>query len=69
MVPPPESAWDLTAFLRAGLLSPASLKAAAKSWLFARLDCESADVDALSCGASLLGCALKTGCVAFIAVK
>jgi hypothetical protein len=69
IAPPPESAWDLTAFLRAGLALPASLIAAAKSWLFARLDWESAEVDPLSCSASLLGGALKTGCVAFIAVK
>jgi hypothetical protein len=68
IAPPPESAWDLTAFLRAGLALPASLNAAAKSWLFVRLDCESA-VDPLYCSASLLGCALKTGCVAFIALK
>jgi hypothetical protein len=65
-LPPAFESWCLfVAFLRAGL-PPASLNAAAKSWLPAREVAEDAGSDALDWTGPLEGCACKTGGTAFI---
>ena len=55
----------LAAFLRTGL-SPASLRAVAKSWLPGRLLADAAEAGASGWTASLEGCACNTGGAAFI---